>query len=99
MDATTCLALVQLNSYLIGSKRHLLFCGITQPVWDVFNDSGLIDLIGKDNLFAFDEQRPHQYMQKAILRAKELQNVFTESVAVVAEVQTKDDALPALLET
>lgn len=98
MDATTCLALVQLNSYLIGSKRHLLACGITQPVWDVFNDSGLIDIIGKDNLFAFDEQRPHHYMQKAIARAKELQTINSEPVAT-SDVQTEDEGIPVLLET
>lgn len=98
MDATACLALFQLNSYLTGSKRHLIACGLTQPVWDVLNDSGLIDVIGKDNLFAFDEQRPHHYMQRAIARAKDLAtaDIPQESTPIVKDTEAE---LPALLET
>ena len=72
IDATVCLALQHLYDYLKGSNRYLLACGLTQPIWDVLNDSLLIDKLGKDNLFLFDEKQPFQYMQKAISRAKEL---------------------------
>lgn len=73
IDATVCLALQQLHKYLRGSKRHLIACGLTEPIWDVLNDSGLVDIIGKDNLFTFDERQPHQYIHKAIQRARELE--------------------------
>lgn len=72
IDATVCLALEQLHDYLKSSDRYLLAAGLTPAIWDVLNDSGLIEKIGKDNLFAFDEKQPYHYMQKAILRAKEL---------------------------
>jgi len=97
IDATACLALQQLHNYLVGSGRHLLACGLTQPIWDVLNDSGLIDKLGKDNLFVFDETKPHQYMQKAIQRAKELekQGVHAETKEV-KDTETKEEEVPSI---
>jgi SulP family sulfate permease len=98
IDATACLALLQLHNYLKGSGRFLIACGITEPIWDVLNDSGLVDKLGKDNLFAFDEEKPHQYMQKAIQRAKELEKGITVDDAPAREVLAEEIALiePAL---
>jgi len=72
IDATVCLALQQLHEYLKGSGRHLVACGMTQPIWDVLSDSGLIEQIGKENLFIFDERHPHLHMLKAFHRARHL---------------------------
>lgn len=72
IDATACLALHQLYDYLKGSGRHLIMCGITWPVWEVVSDSGLVEMLGKENMFMFDEKHPHHYMHKALARAKEL---------------------------
>lgn len=72
IDATSCLALQQLNDYLKNSGRHLIACGITTPIWEVLCDSGLVEMFGKENLFIFDERHPHQYMLKALERAYEL---------------------------
>lgn len=72
IDATSCLALLQLHEYLQKAGRHLVLSGMTLEMWDVMSNSGLIKTIGKDNLFVFDERYPAQYMQKAIARAKKL---------------------------
>lgn len=72
IDATACLALQQLNDYLKGSGRFLLACGLTYPSWHVLCDSGIVEQMGKDNLFILDEKNPHLSLQKAIQRAKEL---------------------------
>jgi SulP family sulfate permease len=72
IDATVCLALQQLHAYLQGSGRYLVACGMTQPIWDVLSDSGLIEQIGKENLFIFDERNPHLHMLKAFHRARHL---------------------------
>ncbi len=37
-------------------------------------NSGLIDLIGIDNLFKLDEKSPQESVQKAVARAKHLLN-------------------------
>lgn len=86
IDATGCLALQQLCDYLRKSKRHLIACGITMQIWDVLSDSGLVKLIGKENLFVFDERHPHQYMQKALMRAKELASIGNIEATVPAEL-------------
>ena len=70
IDATGCLALQQLYDYLKGSDRYLIACGMTPQVWDVLSDSGLVELLGKENLFIFDDRHPHLHMQKALRRAK-----------------------------
>jgi SulP family sulfate permease len=72
IDATSCLALLQLHEYLQKGERHLVLCGMTHEMWDVMSNSGLVSAIGKDNLFIFDERYPMHYMQKAIARAKKL---------------------------
>lgn len=72
IDATACLALLQLHDYLKSSNRFLIACGITQPIWDVLSDSGIIEKIGKENLLVFDERHPHHYLQKALQRARDL---------------------------
>jgi SulP family sulfate permease len=72
IDATACLALQQLYDYLKNSGRHLIACGITHQIWDVLSDSGMIDILGKNNLFIFDERHPFLSVQKAFLRSHEL---------------------------
>lgn len=72
IDATACLALQQFYNYLRSSGRYLIACGLTQQVWDVLSDSGIVELIGKENLFFFDEKHPHVYMQKTFSRAYRL---------------------------
>lgn len=77
IDATTCLALQQLHSYLKSSGRHLIACGITYQIWDVLSDSGLVEIINKNNLFIFDERHPHLSVQRALQRAYKLLNKET----------------------
>lgn len=70
MDATACLALEHLHEYLRKSGRHLIACGMTPHIWEVFKNSGIDRLIGNDNLFCVDDNTPHQYLQRAWKRAE-----------------------------
>lgn len=72
IDATACLALHHLHGYLKGSGRHLVACGMPQQIWDVLSDSGLVEEIGKENLFIFDERHPNLHMFKALHHARYL---------------------------
>ena len=74
LDATACLALQQLYEYLRNSGRYLICCGLMQQSWDVLSDSGLVELIGKKNLFFFDDRNPNVYIQKAYARAYTILN-------------------------
>jgi len=86
IDATVCLALQQLHSYLKGSNRYLVACGLTPQIWDVLSDSGLIEEIGKENLFVFDERHPHLHMLKALQKARRL-------TAFTPDSDKKEDAV------
>ncbi len=88
IDATACFALQHLHDYLKGSGRHLIACGLTPPIWEVLMNSGLVEQISPDNLFMFDECHPHQHMQKAMQRAKQLiSNNDMQQLESNAEVQ------------
>jgi len=96
IDATACLALQQLYNYLKGSGRQLIGCGITHQIWDVLSDSGMVEIIGKNNLFIFDERFPHLSVQKAFLRAYD---VLKTEVAKVAELPSSTSVrLPIVLQ-
>ena len=88
IDATSCLAIHHLHRYLKSSKRHLVACGIMQQVWDVLSDSGLIEQLGKENLFIFDEHHPHLHMVKALRHARFLvledENSCTQEILEIA---------------
>lgn len=83
IDATTCLALQQLHHYLKSSGRHLIGCGLTHQIWDVLSDSGIIDIVGKSNLFIFDEKHPQLSVQKAFIRAHELLSIDTANISEI----------------
>jgi SulP family sulfate permease len=72
MDATACLALQQLYDYLKSSGRALIACSLTEQSWDVLCDSGLVEIMGKENLFILDEKNPYLSVQLALKRAKQL---------------------------
>jgi len=72
LDATTCLALQQLNDYLRGENKQLICCGLTLQTWEVLSDAGLVQELGRENLFLLDVHHPHVSMQKALERAQKL---------------------------
>jgi SulP family sulfate permease len=72
IDATACLALSDLYDSLKLAGCHLLIAGLTYPIWEVLSISGIVEKIGKENLFIFDDMNPHHYMKKALERAKRL---------------------------
>jgi SulP family sulfate permease len=86
IDGTACLALQQLYEYLKGSGRQLIACGITQHVWEVLSDSGLVEQFGKENLIIFDERHPHYFMVKALSRARELVRLSNEPLGETIQV-------------
>lgn len=92
IDATSCLALLQLKDYLHSLNRKLILCGITPSLWDVFCDAGIIQSLGRDNLFIFDERHPHQYMLKALERAYELAG--SEKEPVIAPESVNNEIKP-----
>ena len=74
IDATTCLTLLELHTSLQQRNCQLILAGVTHSLWDVLSYSGVVDRMGKENLFLFDDKFPHRHLQKALARAKRLLN-------------------------
>ena len=72
MDASMCFALMRLEEFLKTTKRHLIISGITQEVWETLRRAGLIEQIGKDNVFLTNETDPQLSTWKAWMRAEEV---------------------------
>lgn len=72
MDASMCMAILQLYDSLKTAGRHLVISGLTEEVWHVFHRAGLVKQIGLDNLYFTDESNPQFSTWKACLRAQEL---------------------------
>ena len=70
IDATGALALKQLYDYLRTSNRFLVVASLPKHAWEVLENSRLVQYIGKDNIFLFDERIPHRSIEQAIDRAK-----------------------------
>lgn len=98
IDATACLALQQLCDYLKNSGRYLIACGITHQIWDVLSDSGIVEQLGKENLFIFNEKQPQLYMIKALNRAKELIAKEVSPSSSSEQVLAEDQKQPILEE-
>lgn len=72
MDASMCLAILQLYDTLKSTGRYLVISGLTEEVWHVFHRAGLVKQIGLDNLYFTDETNPQFSTWKACLRAQDL---------------------------
>jgi len=72
VDASICLAILRLNDYLKSTKRHLLICGVTDEVWHIFENTGVIKQLGKDRIFLTSEEKPQLSTKKAVEKAKKL---------------------------
>jgi SulP family sulfate permease len=77
LDATTVMALGQLVEYLRSQERHLIISGVHGDVAAVLKRSGMVDKIGRANLFPAEENATLA-TKKALVRAQELIGVKPE---------------------
>jgi SulP family sulfate permease len=71
LDASTAMALEGLHDYLQATGRHLLISGVTGDVERVLRNSGLLEVIGEQNVFPA-EANPTISTKRALERATEL---------------------------
>ncbi len=70
IDASVCLALMQLNEALNKEGKVLLASGVTKEVGDVFRKSGLLKAMGGDHFFPANERIPAEPTRHAYQYAK-----------------------------
>ena len=72
LDATSVMALEELVETLRSSHRDLIVSGAMKDVYRVLKDSGLVDIIGRDNIFPGSPTNPNLSTRHALKRAQEL---------------------------
>jgi SulP family sulfate permease len=72
LDATSVMALEELIAYLRGHDRHLLISGLSKEVYRVLRKSGMVEVVGRDNLFMGSAQNPNLSTRNALKRAQQL---------------------------
>lgn len=71
LDATTVMALLELNDYLQRTGRKLLISGLSEDVERVLRNSGALERIGRENVFPA-EINPTVSTKRALERATQL---------------------------
>lgn len=72
MDATSVMALEDLVRALRADGRDLIISGVMKDIYRVLRDSGMVDVIGKDNLFPSSPSNPNVATRNALKRAQQI---------------------------
>ena len=85
LDATSVLALEELIVYLNQTDRHLLVSEARKEVVRVFKNSGLMEILGRENFFADAARNPVLSTARAIKRARQILAGQSARVTIFAE--------------
>lgn len=72
MDATSVMALEDLVRALRADGRDLLISGVMKDIYRVLRDSGMVEVIGKENLFPSSPSNPNVATRNALKRAQQI---------------------------
>ncbi|MFO1484309.1 MAG: SulP family inorganic anion transporter [Verrucomicrobiaceae bacterium] len=72
LDATCALAIEELVSVLRSDARDLIISGVVKDLYRVLKDSGLVEVVGKDNIFPASPANPNLSTRNALRRAQEI---------------------------
>ena len=85
LDATSCMALEELISYMNERNRILLVSEVRPDTLRIMKNAGLIDIIRPINLFPDEETNPTLSTAKALKRAKEILGGQMPKVSIYAK--------------
>jgi len=89
LDATCVIAIEELVHLLRRDGRELLISGVQKDIYRVLRDSGLIDVIGKDNTFPASPSNPNLATRNALKRAQELLGTTEADVKIFFDPSKK----------
>ncbi len=72
LDATSVMALEELVRFMQAKHRHLLISGVTKDVYRVLKNSGMVEVLGRDNVFPGSVSNPNLATRNALRRAQSL---------------------------
>ncbi|MBL9131945.1 MAG: SulP family inorganic anion transporter [Verrucomicrobiaceae bacterium] len=82
LDATSVLALEELLRILRADERHLIISGASKDVYRVLKNSGLVNTVGRDNIFLASASNPNLSTRNALKRAQEILGIKDADVRI-----------------
>lgn len=82
LDATSVLALEELLRVLRADDRHLIISGASKDVYRVLKNSGLVDVVGRDNVFLASPANPNLSTRSALQRAQDILGIKDAEVRI-----------------
>lgn len=82
LDATSVLALEELLRILHADERHLIISGASKDVYRVLKNSGLVDVVGRDNIFLASPANPNLSTRSALKRAQDILGIKDADVRI-----------------
>jgi SulP family sulfate permease len=82
LDATSVLALEELLRVLRADDRHLIISGASKDVYRVLKNSGLVDVVGRDNIFLASPANPNLSTRSALKRAQDILGIKDADVRI-----------------
>jgi SulP family sulfate permease len=92
MDATSVMALEDLVRALRADGRDLLISGVMKDIYRVLRDSGMVEVIGKDNLFPSSPSNPNVATRNALKRAQQILGTTEAEVKIFFDPGKKKEA-------
>ncbi|MGA1205218.1 MAG: SulP family inorganic anion transporter [Opitutales bacterium] len=94
LDATSVLALEELIRYMQEQGRILLVSEVRKEAVRIFRNSGLIDVIGRDNIFPDNPSNPTLATAKALKHAMKFMGTKDAEVHIYLGKSTKQERRP-----
>ena len=92
LDATCVLALEDLIRLLRKEGRELLISGVMKDVHRVLRDSGLVEVLGRENIFPASPSNPNLATRNALKRAQKLLGTTEADVKIFFDPGKKKDS-------
>jgi len=89
LDASSVMALDELITYMNEKDRSVVVSGVRKEIYRVFRDSGLLERIGRDNIFRESIANPTLSTANAIRRAQEILGNDTANVTIYVDPSTQ----------
>lgn len=90
LDATSVLALEELLRVLRADERHLIISGASKDVYRVLKNSGLVDVVGRDNIFLASPANPNLSTRNALKRAQDILGIKDADVRIYFDPSKQD---------
>jgi SulP family sulfate permease len=92
LDASTVMALESLHEYLEKSGRHLLISGCTPDILTVIRNSGIVQVLGEENIFEGDPTNPNVSTRRALIRASQVLASRNADIRIFYDQRRSKDA-------